>query len=190
MDVLTFKDRYAKHQLNYIINAGNDEFFMLGNPHYFFDQLSEKTLLRVIPNQGHGGVGGDGRTKFPKMKQNLKEMDGLWRSLEVRQISLSSILMTKIFICFYYLKIIFKGLFMAHLHAPELIPILKTSIEDRSDGSQISVQSSKTAKQAYRWETNSMPGRRDFRAAKLQGDEDAIDRVCGIQDAIQVNFAL
>ena len=95
MDVLTFKDRYAKHQLNYIINAGNDEFFMLGNPHYFFDQLSEKTLLRVIPNQGHGGVGGDGRIQFPKMKQNMKEMDGLWRSLEVRQIAFLCLLKSK-----------------------------------------------------------------------------------------------
>ena len=57
-----------------MINAGNDEFFLLGNAMMFFDQLSPKTLLRVIPNQGHGGVHGG---------QSLeKSLDGLWSSLE------------------------------------------------------------------------------------------------------------
>lgn len=40
---------------------------MVGNPLYFFDQLGDETLFRVIPNQGHGGVGG-GRNQ--KLKRN------------------------------------------------------------------------------------------------------------------------
>ena len=59
LDVLTFKDRYEKHQVvNYIINAGNDEFFLVDNVNYFFNELGSNTLLRVIPNQGHSGVQG------------------------------------------------------------------------------------------------------------------------------------
>ena len=52
LDVLTFKDRYAKHQVNYMITAGNDEFFLVDNPNYFYNELDEKTLMRIIPNQG------------------------------------------------------------------------------------------------------------------------------------------
>ena len=40
---------------------------MVGNPLYFFDQLGDETLFRVIPNQGHGGVAG-GRTQ--KLQRN------------------------------------------------------------------------------------------------------------------------
>lgn len=75
LDVLTFKDRYGKFQTNYMINAGNDEFFLLGNPKYFFHHLSPKTLLRVLPNQGHGGIGGG-------VDAGEGELDGLWKSIE------------------------------------------------------------------------------------------------------------
>ena len=44
--------RYNKFQFKYIINAGNDEFFQLWNPLLFLDQMDNKTLLRIIPNQG------------------------------------------------------------------------------------------------------------------------------------------
>ena len=56
MDVITIKDRYSKFQLNYMINAGNDEFFLLGNPQLFFNRLSPKTLLRVIPTSSYGSM--------------------------------------------------------------------------------------------------------------------------------------
>ena len=42
------------------------EFFMVGNPLYFFDQLGDETLFRVIPNQGHGGVAGGRNTKLKR----------------------------------------------------------------------------------------------------------------------------
>ena len=58
MDVITFVDRYTKYQQNYIICAANDQFFLLGNAQKFYKLVSEKTLYRFIPNQGHGGVAG------------------------------------------------------------------------------------------------------------------------------------
>ena len=39
---------------------------MVGNPLYFFDQLGDETLFRVIPNQGHGGVAGGRNTKLKR----------------------------------------------------------------------------------------------------------------------------
>ena len=93
MDVLTFKERYAKFQTNYLINAGNDEFFLLGNPLYYFDKLSAKTLLRVIPNQSHGGVSGgrkrrDGeKLKLPIVEpRDIPDLDSLW--LRVTQLKI------------------------------------------------------------------------------------------------------
>merc|ERR1712168_1772109 len=111
MDVLTFSKRYERFQVDYIINAGNDEFFMVGNPLYFFDQLGDETLFRVIPNQGHGGVAG-GRTQKLKsyelpFRTNRIETDQLWHSLE--------------------------SLFAATLWAPDSIPKIKTNIQYKSD---------------------------------------------------------
>ena len=31
---------------------------MLSNPQFYMDKMSPKTLLRILPNQGHGGVWG------------------------------------------------------------------------------------------------------------------------------------
>ena len=39
---------------------------MVGNPLYFFDQLGDETLFRVIPNQGHGGVAGGRNIKLKR----------------------------------------------------------------------------------------------------------------------------
>ena len=44
----------------------NFKFFMVGNPLYFFDQLGDETLFRVIPNQGHGGVAGGRNIKLKR----------------------------------------------------------------------------------------------------------------------------
>ena len=46
---------------------------MLGNAKMFFDQLSPKTLLRVIPNQAHGHV--------HEGQSMENELDDLWSSL-------------------------------------------------------------------------------------------------------------
>ena len=141
MDVLTFKDRYEKFQLNYIINAGNDEFFALGNPLYFLDQLSPKTLLRVIPNQGHSGVNGglsarnsSGRSghelPFQTNPAKIEAMDSrrsdsLWESLE--------------------------AIFTASMWYPELIPEIKTIHLNEPDKTTIKGESTIEANRVRSW---------------------------------------
>ena len=49
---------YIKQDSFIKVNAGNDEFMMLTNPQFYMDKMSPKTLLRILPNQGHGGVWG------------------------------------------------------------------------------------------------------------------------------------
>jgi len=138
MDVLTFKDRYAKFQTNYIINAGNDEFFALGNPLYFLDQLSPATLLRVIPNQGHSGVeggftrtGSDTKQKWEMpfqenpAKVESRRSDSLWESLE--------------------------AIFAASMWHPELIPQIKTTLTNKQESTTIKGESSIEANYIRSW---------------------------------------
>lgn len=40
----------------YIVNAGNDEFFLPDNSRFYFDQLPGEKTLRLAPNAGHGGL--------------------------------------------------------------------------------------------------------------------------------------
>ena len=42
----------------FLVNGANDQFMLLSDPLYYMDQMSPKTLLRILPNQGHGGVWG------------------------------------------------------------------------------------------------------------------------------------
>ncbi|MET1113690.1 MAG: PhoPQ-activated protein PqaA family protein [Comamonas sp.] len=40
----------------YIVNVGNDEFFLPDNSRFYFDRLPGEKTLRIVPNQGHGGI--------------------------------------------------------------------------------------------------------------------------------------
>lgn len=160
MDVLTFAHRYEKFQLNYIINAGNDEFFMLGNPHYFFDQLGDETLFRVIPNQGHGGVSGGKMNSFelPSRTSRRIDTDSLWHSME--------------------------SLFAAKLWAPHTIPKIRTTIENSELSSNIQMESSKQPNFVRIWRADSLPGRRDWRLNYLKTDN-GVDKVCNVQELVE-----
>ncbi len=59
MDPLRYLDGPHAARLGvpkYIVNVGNDEFFLPDNSRFYFDQLPGEKTLRVVPNAGHGGV--------------------------------------------------------------------------------------------------------------------------------------
>jgi len=58
LDPLEYKDRYAENSVTYVVNAANDEFFSLTGPLNYWDKLSGKKLLRILPDQPHGGAWG------------------------------------------------------------------------------------------------------------------------------------
>ena len=58
LDPLEYKDRYADNMVTYVVNAANDEFFSLTGPLNYWDKLSGKKLLRILPDQPHGGAWG------------------------------------------------------------------------------------------------------------------------------------
>ena len=58
LDPLEYKDRYADNTVTYVVNAANDEFFALTGPLSYWDKLNGKKLLRILPDQPHGGAWG------------------------------------------------------------------------------------------------------------------------------------
>ena len=60
-DPLRYLNSAYAHRLwipKYIVNAGNDEFFLPDNTGFYTDQLPGAKSLRVVPNAGHGGING------------------------------------------------------------------------------------------------------------------------------------
>lgn len=143
LDVLTFKDRYAKHQVNYMITAGNDEFFLVDNPNYFYDQLGGQTLMRIIPNQGHGGVAG-GEYQIGRFSMSIdesftrrQETDSLWQSLE--------------------------SIFASSMWRPEALPAISTVF----NGNTIEVSLNMPTNRIRHFFADSAAGRRDWRTTKI-----------------------
>ena len=58
LDPLEYKDRYAENMVTYVVNAANDEFFSLTGPLNYWEKMGGKKLLRILPDQPHGGVWG------------------------------------------------------------------------------------------------------------------------------------
>ena len=59
MDPLRYLDSAQAGRLalpKYLVNAGNDEFFLPDNSRFYFDQLPGDKTLRMVPNVGHGGI--------------------------------------------------------------------------------------------------------------------------------------
>jgi len=169
IDVLNYADRYHDHVTTYIVNAGNDEFMMLSNPQFYMDKMSPKTLLRILPNQGHGGVWGGWdaprqsdnifRTRFladPLTAEN-SDMDRLWTSVE--------------------------ALFMTVLENPGLIPQISTELKtvcvpsceedpDRSTQIIARVENNKIYDSTKGWIslTSAVTDKRDWRLHSLGKD--------------------
>ena len=160
MDVLTFKDRYAKNQVNYMIMAGNDEFFLVDNSNYFYDQLGGKTLMRIIPNQGHGGVAG-GEYQIGRFSMAIdesftrrQETDSLWQSLE--------------------------SIFALSMWRPNAIPEIRSVF----NGNTIEVSSNMPTNRIRHFFADSAAGRRDWRTTKIgNGTHDL--RFCGEGGVLQ-----
>lgn len=56
IDPLVYKDRY-KEIPKLVISSTGDEFFLLDDSHFYFEQLKENTYLRILPNAEHSCVG-------------------------------------------------------------------------------------------------------------------------------------
>ncbi|XP_072027744.1 autocrine proliferation repressor protein A-like [Amphiura filiformis] len=55
IDPLAYKDRLTMPK--YIITASNDEFFLVDDSHYYFDQMIGPTYMRIVANAEHALIG-------------------------------------------------------------------------------------------------------------------------------------
>lgn len=92
MDPLRYLDGPHAKRLavpKYIVNMGNDEFFLPDNSRFYFDRLPGAKTLRLLPNSGHGGVRAvagevltaairrwQAGTRWPQMPAQLTQVGG------------------------------------------------------------------------------------------------------------------
>ncbi|CAG5091436.1 Oidioi.mRNA.OKI2018_I69.PAR.g13047.t1.cds [Oikopleura dioica] len=161
-DPLTYASRYAD-QLIYITNAANDEFFPFDGPLSYWDMLPGKKLLRILPDQAHGGSWGgwdrDESSVSDKISrtavQDVGEMeentqDRLWQSV--------------------------TALYKAFLSAPETIPSITTSFNETVSSMTLSATSSLAPESTRSFSRKSKNGKRDWRQIYYAGAS-----VCGAE---------
>lgn len=120
--------------------------------------LPGKKLLRILPDEGHGGSwGGWDRDEENVSEEISRTVDGplseatqdrLWTSL--------------------------TAIYKAHVFAPETIPTVLTAFDETGSSMTVTATSSRAPEATKLYSRNSKPGKRDWRRAYYAGEP-----VCG-----------
>ena len=157
LDPISYASRYVD-TTTYITNAANDEFLPLDSPLAYWDMLPGKKLLRILPDEGHGGSWGG----WDRDEENVSE--GISRTVDG---PLSEATQDRLWTSL-------TAIYKAHVFAPETIPTVLTAFDEIGSSMTVTATSSRAPEATKLYSRNSKPGKRDWRKAYYAGEP-----VCG-----------